>query len=1526
MAGPQIGTLEQVAQSLLTGRLGTEALSTAPGNACAATGAAGTDRLEPTANTGAEAQTLGWRLAEVPQATNASSSALLPGGTAISSMESSGRRQPFFRSVAQIGRQAAQGLSYAHSRGVVHRDIKPSNLLLDTDGVVWITDFGLAKAEEDGLTATGDIFGTLPYMAPERFRGEGDARADIYALGLTLYELLTLKPAYDSNDRIKLIERVKNEEPLRPRSIDRRIPRDLETIVLKAIEKEPRSRYPSADAMAEDLRRFVADEPIKARQASATERYWRWARRNPLIAVLVGVLTVVLVAATVASLVVAARMSNLAEKERFARLAERSSRQAADQARDAANQARDAAKQARNVSAGQAAGLLLDRGIEDARAGEPARALHLFVQALAALPADDPQAAPLERVIRANLSAWAETVPALEHIFPNGPRFDDIAYTPGGEVIAMAVAKDEVRCFRTDTGRPVGPPVKMPVGLGVAMEFAADGRSLWIASPGYEKAIEKWTLRRVDPASGRSLQPLGASAGPVNRLAATPDGRYLVGTVLGLHPEDRGPKGDAEGTRKWRTASIQVWETTTGRVIRKVDVNAESDFATANQSPDTYLSLAPDGKSVTAWVQRGSGRYEEMTFALEGNEPPIRVGLPPLGPKTPRALNFQDNMRTALAIKDGQLHRWSAARPGVLGPGVPTPFRSMNDSPSADGRSVTSDEGRVFDTGAWPPRPTGVRFAHPGSQADGMEQSPDGRFATTWFPIGAGAGRLWRLPRPHSRPSLQSAEFARQPERPDYHLFAQFDSRGTNAILWASQREWLWLVSGAVAIHDIRLVDVTSGAVRGTSIRHSGLVREVAFTADGRHFATASFDTTARVWETATGRPAGPPLPHTNYVATVAFSPDGNTLAAGDYGPAGLVKLWDWRTGKEVRTPLRHDDIILGVSFSLNGRYLAAIKAPDWSQNPELLVWEVASGTPVIRMRHRAPSFMLQEVARFRPDSRAVATRDFNGVLRLWEIPSGKLLGERPLDGDGVTRFSPDGQVVAAAANLGVRLLDGNTLAPLKAGYLPHPDAIKDVAFSPDGAFVLSAHESASAQLWDVATRKPVGPPAVLIGPIRAVTFTPDGKTCLCVASDGTVRRWPVPGPFAEPDLARLADRVALMTSQRMDDNQGLDSVPTDEWRSLRERLVAEGSTALVPPRADADWHDVVAADAEQDGDDLGAEWHLDRLAALRPNDWTILARRGRVLARTGRRAEADATYAAARCRAPSLQVLSDWHRAAAADDEAAGRKQSALWNLDRAVALTPGDWTLYVLRANLTDTARAVADEDEAIRMGAEPNLIEQASDRAAGSGNWNRAAALLTTLARIPELPISTRYLQAVACLKAGDAAGYHAACAGIAVRLPRGEPKMSHHESNSAARAATLGPGGTDDWTRVLAWTEIALTRLAEIEKARPGLKELIRKERHRFMNTRGAVLYRAGVFEEAAKVLREATSVLPEGSEFHNGLFLALSEHQLGHADAAMKAAAQARRALAGPKPDSVWERAEEELLGAELNAALPLPRE
>lgn len=169
-------------------------------------------------------------------------------------------------------------MAYAHSRGIIHRDIKPANLLLNAAGTVWVTDFGLAKTSDEAMTHTGDTLGTIPYMSPERFRGQCDNRADVYSLGLTLYELLMLKPAFSSPDRLRLIDMVTKTEPELPRSLDSKISRDLETIVLKCSDKDAKRRYQSADELTDDLQRFVDDEPIKARRISVIERATRFTR------------------------------------------------------------------------------------------------------------------------------------------------------------------------------------------------------------------------------------------------------------------------------------------------------------------------------------------------------------------------------------------------------------------------------------------------------------------------------------------------------------------------------------------------------------------------------------------------------------------------------------------------------------------------------------------------------------------------------------------------------------------------------------------------------------------------------------------------------------------------------------------------------------------------------------------------------------------------------------------------------------------------------------------------------------------------------------------------------------------------------------------------------------------------------------------------------------------------------------------------------------------------------------------------
>lgn len=192
----------------------------------------------------------------------------------------------YWKSVARIGRQVADALAYAHEQGVLHRDIKPGNLLVDAHGTVWITDFGLAKlAQHEALTNSGDVVGTLRYMAPEQFAGHGDSRSDIYSLGLTLYELLTLVTADKLSPQLQLAKQ-RSLRGLRSDGNQVAIPRDLETIVLKATSPDPHRRYNTASELAEDLERFLDDRPIQARRASPVERVWRWSRRNPLSAAL----------------------------------------------------------------------------------------------------------------------------------------------------------------------------------------------------------------------------------------------------------------------------------------------------------------------------------------------------------------------------------------------------------------------------------------------------------------------------------------------------------------------------------------------------------------------------------------------------------------------------------------------------------------------------------------------------------------------------------------------------------------------------------------------------------------------------------------------------------------------------------------------------------------------------------------------------------------------------------------------------------------------------------------------------------------------------------------------------------------------------------------------------------------------------------------------------------------------------------------------------------------------------------------
>jgi serine/threonine protein kinase len=250
--------------------------------------------------------------------------------------EGSTRSPGFFRTAARLGLQAALALEHAHTEGVVHRDVKPANLLVDGAGRLWVTDFGLARFRgEAGLTLTGDLVGTLRYMSPEQALGQRhlvDHRTDVYSLGATLYEVLTLEPVHAGHDRQVLLRQIASEPPRPPRRLNPALPADLETVVLKALDKEPEARYATAQELADDLRRFLEDRPIRARRPSLWQRARKWARRHrPVVVSAAVLLALAVLALAVTSVLLTAAYRAEAEQRRRAEAKEQLAREAVDE-------------------------------------------------------------------------------------------------------------------------------------------------------------------------------------------------------------------------------------------------------------------------------------------------------------------------------------------------------------------------------------------------------------------------------------------------------------------------------------------------------------------------------------------------------------------------------------------------------------------------------------------------------------------------------------------------------------------------------------------------------------------------------------------------------------------------------------------------------------------------------------------------------------------------------------------------------------------------------------------------------------------------------------------------------------------------------------------------------------------------------------------------------------------------------------------------------------------------------------------
>jgi WD40 repeat protein len=847
-------------------------------------------------------------------------------------------------------------------------------------------------------------------MAPEQAGGRThDIRpsADIYPRGAIRYELHTGPPPFRAATPLDTVLQVVADEPVPPRQLQSQTPRDLETICLKCLQKEPAKRYGGAQALAEDLCRFMAREPIRARAVGKPERLWRWCRRNPAVAALSAVVAVsVLVGAGVAAFfaVEANTERQLAvDNARRANAKAIEASRHAEQARQETQRARDAkllsdqrlyVVQMNQAHAALEAGnlgrvnQLLSDTEPELRGWEWGYFWRLCHGELYTFRghADDVLAAafsPDGRLLTSisedgTVHVW--DVAARRALHPAGHTGEVIAaaFSPDGHQLAFDGEGDRVRVWDLVAGREL-PLLVGHTDLIRSLAFSPDGQRL--ASGSVDNTVRIW-----DPVKGQLLHTLrGHNWRGVNSVAFSPDGRRVAsagedGTVrlwdaatgqalrtlrgeflVAFHGVAFSPDGRRLASGH-SDHSVRLWDGTTGRELRKLE--GHTDLVTAVVfSPDgRRLASGSWDKTVRVW-DAATGR-ELRT--LQGHTDWVRaVAFSP------------DGLRLCSASLDGTVRLWASVKETV----------GLWDS--------TTDQG--------------LRFCECGATLGHCQLafSPDGR----WVASGGRDGKVFIFDVDTGR-ALQTCT-----GHTDKVLAVAFSPDGRQ-------------VASASSDRTVRVWDAATGRVLRVLKGHTKEVRSVAFSPAGRQLASGSDDATVRVWDSATGRLLRTLTGHSEAVTAVAFDPAGRRLASASSDKT--VRVWDAATG-EARHVLRgHTDGITSVAFSPNGRSLAS-----GSADHTVRIWDTAGGRELrILLGHSEGVTGKRLVAgvtglAFSADGRRLASAGLDKV-RLWDTATGQELGALMVDTSrgGSVAFGPDGRRLARTDVFGVMLYDAPPPTP----------------------------------------------------------------------------------------------------------------------------------------------------------------------------------------------------------------------------------------------------------------------------------------------------------------------------------------------------------------------------------------------------------------------------------------------------------------------------------------------------------------